>query len=112
MEVGGFFEMYSIKKEGYIVEFTNQLNINVTKKDKSKPDSPYMAGVPTHSLKKFLDILVGNNYTIVLIEQTEKDPTGKYEFLRDVTKIFSKSNYDIYNGFTTPDSNNLLCIYL
>ena len=98
MEVGSFYELYAIdnekiKKGGDIYLIANILNIQVSRKNKNilenSRNNHLLAGFPSHSLKKFIDILINNKYTIVLVEQTTLPPNPK----REVTEIISPSTY-------------------
>ena len=48
-----------------------------------------MAGFPNYQLKKYVDILIQHNYTIILVEQTTPPPNPK----REITQIISPSTY-------------------
>ena len=72
MEVGSFYELYAIdnekiKKGGDIYLIANILNIQVSRKNKNilenSRNNHLLAGFPSHSLKKFIDILINNKYT-------------------------------------------------
>lgn len=98
MEVGSFFELYAVEnekvKEGApMSEVCSLLNIQSTRKNKSIPEcsrnNPMMAGFPSATLKKFTDILIQDQYTVVLVEQTTPPPNPK----RAVTQILSPSTY-------------------
>jgi DNA mismatch repair protein MutS len=113
MEVGSFFEFYAVEnetvKEGAnINEICSILNIQSTRKNKSIPEcsrtNPLMAGFPSHSLKKFIDMLLLENYTIILIEQITPPPNPK----RDVTQIISPATYLDEVSI----NNYLLCLYV
>ena len=112
MEVGSFFELYSIDKEGedsIIKKITELLNIQMTKKNKSDEDisihNPLMAGVPSGAINKYLSLLLNNNYTIVLIEQVTPPPKPE----RKVTRILSPgTNFE----FNQNESTFLCSIYL
>jgi DNA mismatch repair protein MutS len=71
----------------------NILNITVSRKNKNvlenSNSNPLMAGFPSYQLKKYLDILVRHNFTIILVEQTTQPPNPK----REVTQIISPSTY-------------------
>ena len=77
MEVGSFFEIYGVvndtEKRGIIYEISEFTNLNVSKKNsKTEPVSiknPLMAGFPNYSVKKWEDILLKHDYTIIKIEQ-------------------------------------------
>jgi len=115
MQVGSFYEIYSLKKEGYMQNVCDIMGIIVSNKNIGSEINPYMAGVPDHGVKKFLDRLIVENYTVVIIDQIgPKNSRGEYE-KREVTKILSKSNVDIFfeiNDHDKSESNNLLSIYI
>lgn len=113
MEVGSFYEMYGIETDkiikGKVTEIANLLNIQCTKKDKAKLEEDYsnprMAGFPSVSLSKYLNIILENNYTVVLVEQTTPPPKP----IRKVTKILSPgTNFDTNKVI----SSNLMSIYI
>lgn len=89
MQIGSFYEMQMVK-EGNIFEVSRLLNIQVTRKNKSISEiskkNPYMAGFPKHSLSKFLPVLIEHNFTVVVIEQDEKNKKS-----RNITGIYSPS---------------------
>lgn len=109
-ECGSFFEIYD-DGSGLVnmKEISELLNIIVSRRNKAIIDVSRnnfeMAGFPSHSLKKFINILLANNYTIVLVTQTTPPPNPK----REVTDILSPGTIlDVNNA----DSNNLMVIYL
>jgi DNA mismatch repair protein MutS len=86
LESGHFMEVYDHVSESRPLSICqNVLNIMVTRRDKSDPNSPYMAGIPTHSIKRYYNILLKNNYTVIVITQVTPPPT----VTREVTKILS-----------------------
>lgn len=106
IEVGSFFEMYAVKdsdsnemNEEDMKNITFLLDIQMTRKNKSNLDinrlNPFMAGFPSFMLEKYIDILVSNGYTIVIMEQKKtklqksKNPT----FYRCVTRVISPGTY-------------------
>lgn len=113
MEIGSFFEIYGIETDelqlGKVSEISDLLNIQKTRKNKSNPvedySNPRMAGIPSFSLPKYTNILLNNNYTVVLIEQVTLPPKPK----REVTKIMSPGT-NIYEN--NVESNNLMSIYI
>lgn len=110
-QVGSFFEMYSTDKEGpNLDEIASLLNIVCTRKDKSiyeiSKKNPYMSGFPTQALQKFINILVNNMYTVIVIEQITPPP----KVTREVTGIYSPGTY--IEGNMTPDTNNVICVYV
>ena len=64
-----------------------------------------MAGFPSHSMQRFIDVLLNNSYTVVLIEQTTPPPNPK----REITKIYSPATYieDVNNV----EAHNIVSIY-
>lgn len=117
MEVGGFFEIYGvdndIEKSGADMNVVSSLlNLTVTKKNKNIPNNsrsnPLMTGFPSHSLKKFLDVLIAYNFTVILVEQfvTSKGSTME----RKATRVYSPSTYT--DNITTYIENMLMIVYL
>lgn len=114
MEVGSFFEIYQIDDDKYKIgkskELGEMLNIQVTRKSKSKPHcpkNPYMVGFPNYSVDKYISKLVDKNYTIVTVIQKETVNDGSKS--RVIDKIYSPSTYTENN---TSVNNYLLCIYM
>src|SRR5665647_2986 len=90
MQVGSFHEAYSTDTRGpNLEEITNLLDIILTKKDKKNKivdeTNPYMAGVPTHALLKYINILMTHGWTVIIIDQVTPPPKPK----REVTGIYS-----------------------
>ena len=97
MEVGSFFELYGVSNEqekiGDAKAVCELLNIQLTRRNKAilenSRKNALMAGFPSQSMKRFLQVLVSNNYTVVLIEQTTPPPNPT----REITKIISPGTY-------------------
>ena len=109
MEVGSFFEMYATEDNPSLLhDVCGLLNILVTRKNKSIPCSrvnPLMAGFPTVSLHKFMDVMIRDGYTVVVIEQISPPPNPE----RKVTRIVSPSTY---LDSTAYQSRYMMCIYV
>lgn len=111
MEVGSFYEMYATDDSKIdLYSVGNLLNIQVTRKNKSIPEvsrSNYMlAGFPSYCLDKFTNILLDNQYTIVLVSQTTPPPKPQ----RSVTSILSPG---MRIEPAQPNENSfLMCIFL
>lgn len=111
MQVGSFHEIYSCeirKKNPEIYQVADILNLIVSRKDKSEPitESNYcMAGFPSVSIRKFINLLVENNYTVVVIDQTTPPPNP----LREVTGVYSPSTYLDNNSH---DNKYLMVLYI
>ena len=94
MQVGGFFEIYCKHTEKENLGPKSEiligiLNIIFSKKNKDTPNYYYMAGWPTHSNDKYVDILLNNNYTVVIVEQFDNEMGGNAKKDRKVTDILS-----------------------
>lgn len=91
MMVGSFYEVYEYDKIGKASHISSLLNITLTKKDKKKDLSktnPYMCGFPSHSLKKFVEILVKKyDFTVGIVDQSDAD-VGKLKH-RELAKVYS-----------------------
>jgi DNA mismatch repair protein MutS len=107
---GSFFEIYSID-DGLIdiKKLSELLNIQMSKRNKSIPEvsrnNCLMAGFPAYTLQKFVNILVNENYTVVIVDQITDPPKPQ----RAVTAIVSPGT-DLTN-LSAPDANNLMTIY-
>jgi|TARA_Y100000389_G_scaffold105527_1_gene102447 DNA mismatch repair protein MutS len=117
MEVGGFFEIYGVDNDdetsGADMNMVSSLlNMTVTRKNKNIPKNsrtnPLMTGFPSHSLKKFLDILIASNFTVILIEQFNTGKRTTYE--RKATRVYSPSTYT--DNIITYMENMLMIVYL
>ena len=110
MQVGSFYELYAVKDDTSedIYTIADLCNIQISRKNKSIPDvsisNPLMAGFPLYTLKKFTNILLNNNYTIVLIEQVTEPPNPE----RKITEILSPGmNINV----SSKKSNYMMVIY-
>lgn len=75
-EVGGFFEIWQIDELnlGHAERASQILDIVLTKRDKSKEDSPKMAGFPSYAVEGYIKKLVAHGETVVVVRQ---EITGK-----------------------------------
>ncbi len=115
IQVGGFFEFYGVDNEsekiGNARVIADMLNITLSRRDKSilenSRKNALMAGFPIANLRKYLQVLIQQSYTVVLIEHTSPAPDP----LRDITHIYSPSTYidDIYGAH---DGNMFVSIYM
>lgn len=110
MQVGSFFELYSITDDtdSEIYKIADICNITISKKNKSVLEvnnhNPLMAGFPLYTITKYQNILLQNNYTIVMIEQISEPPNPD----RKVTEILSPG---MNINSDTKKSNYLMSIY-
>jgi len=114
MQVGSFFEFYGVnnnqEKIGDAQKITELLNIQLSRRNKTilenSRNNALMAGFPLNSVKRYINILISNNYTVILIEQTSEPPNPK----REITQIYSPGTYiDEINYY---DPNNIVSIYI
>ena len=114
MQVGSFFEFYGVDNEkekiGDAKVIAELLNIQLTRRNKAilenSKNNCLMAGFPTHSLKRFIQILLSHHYTIVLIEQVTPPPNPK----REITQIFSPGTY--LDEIVNYNPNNIVSLYM
>lgn len=111
MQVGGFYEIYSchndkIKLGPEPKDLINILNVIFSKRnkniDKITENNYEMAGWPVNSLDKYIEILLTNKYTIVVVKQFDNEMGGNAKKDRKVTDILSPTtsitNVSDYNS--------------
>jgi len=109
MQVGSFFELYAIDVNSkYLYTIADICNIIVSRKNKTiievSRNNPIMCGFPLWSLNKYIQLILQNNYTIVLIEQVTEPPEPQ----RKITEIISPSTNININKKT---SNYIMVLY-
>lgn len=98
IQKGTFYEIYGIYNEteniGKAKEISELLNISLTFANKSiqKCDrsNPNMTGIPSHTLRKYMKVLMDNYYHVIVIDQCDEHDTTK----RKVSQIYSPGTYD------------------
>ena len=94
MEVGSFFEIYAVQNKeetsgADIAQICDLCNLQLSRKNKAVVESsranPLMAGFPSFALSKHTQLLLANDYTVVLIRQVTAPPNPR----REVTEILS-----------------------
>lgn len=115
MMVGQFYEIYAVINDEMHIgpdlnEICDILNIHVAKRNNNiqeiNLDNFLMAGFPDHALVKYKNILLNNNYTIILVDQITPSPNPE----RDVVEIISPAT--TLDHFNKNDTNYLLSVYL
>ncbi len=114
MQVGSFFEFYGVDNEkekiGNARVIADLLNIQLSRRDKSVLENSrknaQMGGVPIGNIRKYLNVLIANHYTVVMIEQVTAPPDPK----REITHIYSPATY--IEECNTPDSNIVVSVFL
>lgn len=92
LAVGSFYEIYSTDpNDTKLKAVCELLNIILTRKNKSiskiSKANPWMAGVPCCSLDKYLNILIDNQYTVIVYNQEDIENSKKK--VRKLDKIYS-----------------------
>ena len=113
-QTGHFYEVYDYPKDdGFlcsdIYKIANILNLNVTRRDKNKAISVknwLMSGVPLMKLEKYSEILLKNNYHVIIVSQTSAPPSPE----REVTAILSPGTSLDSNDNNL--ENNLMSIFI
>lgn len=98
IQKGTFYEIYGIYNEteniGKAKEIAELLNISLTFSNKNiqKCDrsNPNMTGIPAHTLKKYMKVLMDNYYHVIVIDQCDDTDTTQ----RKVSQIYSPGTYD------------------
>ena len=115
MQVGSFHEAYQtdIDGEGCDLDIISDITGAIkTKKNKSKSvtkGEPYMLGFPSHTLNKFIKLLVDEDYTVIVEDQFPDLPKLDNKVQRKLTGVYSKGTYieDLKS-----DSNFIMSIYI
>lgn len=112
MQVGSFYEVYSAN-DGLINihNIASMLNVTLTKKNKNIAEisegNCHMLGFPQHSLPKYVQMLLQNNYTVVIVNQKADEKGG---IVRYVDEIVSPGT--LVENISSHDNNFLFCIHL
>ena len=88
LECGSFYEIYDVvptHQSKHLQCCETILGILVTRKNKSDPNSPYMAGIPTPHIRRYNKMLMQHNYTIVFVGQKGEVPN----ITREVVQVLS-----------------------
>jgi DNA mismatch repair protein MutS len=129
-QCGGFYEIYSINDGAVNTDnLADVLGIEVSKRNKNKKDvsreNCAMMGWPVHVMDKFVQLLVEHNYTIVIVNQIDKNKLndsdikfksklkGKDSVERFVSQIVSKGTYTKHLSVEEQSSGKyIMCICL
>ena len=112
MQVGHFHEAYQTDSEGPDLDKISDITgIIRTKKNKSVAEatrkSPYMLGFPSFVLKKYIKLLIDEDYNVIVFDQFDLPDTNKKT--RKLAAIYSKGTYidDLKS-----DANYMMSIYI
>lgn len=96
-EVGGFFEIWQLDELnlGHAERASQLLDIVLTRRDKSKLDSPKMAGFPSYAIENYVKKLVTAGETVVVVRQeiVGKKSDNNKNVKRYVERIVSPATY-------------------
>lgn len=118
MQSGSHFNIFAVINDeinhGPDIYFICQNILNnalqVTKQNKNKPEISYsnclLAGFPLMSIQKYENILLNNNYTVVIVEQITPPPNPE----RGVTRIVSPGT--TIDGYNKQENHYLMSIYI
>ena len=112
MQVGSFYEIYAVKINdkfvgSHIADIADICDMVISAKKLCYKEHPvFMAGCPIHSIDKFIELIINNDYTAaVYIQQTGDDKTRLLEGVYSSgTYISQQSNPDVL-------TNNIMCIW-
>jgi len=124
---GSFYEAYCFTDKNGITygnadKVCTILNMSLGHKDSKRPQNaknPRMMGFPIYVLSKHLDVLINNNYTVVIFDQI-KDPKQSnnvrkkdIKYIRKLNRVVSQSTHiQDDNLVRTNKNNNLMNIYI
>ena len=119
IQVGAFFEVYSVKNastniidndKSNIINFTELCGLNISeKKAIFNEQQIVMAGFRDFSIDKYITTLVENGYTVPVYVQVVEDK----KITRELDNIYSPGTYfscDVDKN--TKISNNIMCIWI
>ena len=101
MQVGMFYEYYGVdndkEKLGNVAEVSSTLNIQMTRKNKkithNDRGNPLFAGVPVHAVNRFLDVLMKNGFTVIVVDQDKENSKVGNVLDRKIKAIYSPGTY-------------------
>src|SRR5688500_19945085 len=102
MRVGDFYEFYGEDAE----TAARDLQITLTSRDDGGQRMP-MAGVPFHSVEKYLAKLVSLGHKVALCDQVEDPKQAKGLVKREVTRVLTPGTI-VEDGMLDSGANNFL----
>lgn len=118
IQVGGFYETYGTDDMGPdLLAISKLIGAQRSKKGKDKKlsiNDPWILGFPIVSLLKFVEILINENYTVIVIDQIDTDKSKcekkKNGEEREVVNIYSKGTF--IENLTSNEGNYIICMYI
>ena len=116
-QIGSFMEVLGVdnghEKLGNAEELSRILNITLTRKSKkileNSFENPLLLGFPCVAKEKYIQILLENDYTVIVVDQV-KNPKNPEVFRRKVVDVISPSTY-IEGKFNANNENYLIMLY-
>lgn len=119
MQVGSFYEAFSTNTEGADLIKISKIT-GVTRSRRKAPtneislEHPYFLGFPMVSLAKFSEMLIENDFIVVVVDQIQsskdKKKDDKEREERGVVNIYSRGTF--IENLQQRDSNFIACIYI
>ena len=114
MQVGSFYESYFTNSEGPdLVKISKITGVSRSLRYKTRDVSmtnPYILGFPMVSLIKFSEMLMDEDFVIVVIDQILGAKGNNKKEQRKITNVYSKSTY--IENIDKREGNYLVCVYL
>ncbi|TPX59375.1 hypothetical protein PhCBS80983_g02493 [Powellomyces hirtus] len=105
VQVGGFYEIYDYG--GYLEELAALLHLKIARPNKDNR----CCGFPLSKLKGYVEILIKNEKTVAIADQTEKDLSSKTKHhLRTITRVFTPGTVLDEEWIESRENNFLLCV--
>lgn len=106
-EVGSFYEIWQLDElnVGHAIKASQIMNITLTRRDKSDPTSPRMAGVPNYTVENYIKKLVDAGELVVVVSQAKngKKADQNKNIERYIEKIVSPATYIDKLGNSKPN---------
>ena len=119
MQVGSFYEIVQVENEkeniGNARTIAHLLNIQLTKKnkkvDKISRSNPLMCGIPIYTLKKYINVLLDQDYTVIIVDQISNNGSSN-STKRKVSYIYSPGAPPIDEMVESDSSNVLISLFI
>ncbi len=110
VQVGSFYELYEMASKSHdFNEIVQLLNLRIAKK-KMRNEVVKFAGFPVVKAKEYIELLMRNNITVAMADQTGKDVASKTKlFVRNVTRIITPGTVLADDDFSA-ENTFLLCV--
>lgn len=109
--MGSFYEIYEAASKAHdFNDIVQLLNLRIAKK-KLRNEVIKFAGFPVGKAREYIELLMRNNITVAIADQTGKDMASKTKlFVRNVTRIITPGTLLAADDFEVAENNFLLSI--